>query len=145
MKKIPLFEEFAATKDNELLLEMARVGEIEGKYEIYVNTNDDGNIPHFHLRDKGTMENEFHTCIEIRRNYYFHHNGKEDCLNAKMRKNLISFLESNDEYGECNWIVLIKEWNRNNSNAKIDISTPMPDYTTIQDNKNIYNLYIGTE
>lgn len=130
MKIIPLFEEFITAKDNESL-ETARVGEIDDNYEIYVNTNDIGNIPHFHLRDKGTMGNEFHTCIEIQRNHYFHHNAKEDFLTIKMRKNLMKFLESNDEYGETNWIVLIKEWNRNNPNAKVNISTQMPNYNII--------------
>ncbi|MBR1962255.1 MAG: hypothetical protein IKA26_04795, partial [Alistipes sp.] len=44
------------------LLEMAKVGPLNDKLVIYIWTNDGGNIPHFHIVDKSTMGNEFHTC-----------------------------------------------------------------------------------
>lgn len=119
----------------EPLLEMARIGFMTPKLEIYVNTDDGGNIPHFHIRDYATKGNEFHTCIEIKRNWYFHHTGEEDLLNGKLRKRLIDFLSEEDEYGEQNWVLLVKEWNRNNSNIKVNLDTPMPNYMTIIDNR----------
>lgn len=143
MDKIKNFEESIEHRhievgfksSNDELYEMASVGFLTPKLEIYVNTNDGGDIPHFHIWDTSTRGNEFHTCVQIKDNKYFHHTGKEDVINSKMRKRLIKFLQSNDEYGELNWKVLIKEWNRNNSNMKIDINTEMPDYSEIEDNK----------
>lgn len=35
---------------------------------------------------------------------------------------------SDDKWGERNWIVLLKVWERNNSNISIDINQPIPDY-----------------
>lgn len=32
-----------------MLLEMAQVGFVDGKYEVYIHTDDPGNIPHFHM------------------------------------------------------------------------------------------------
>ena len=43
----------------------------------------------------------------------------------------MKFLNSNDKWGEQNWVVLLKEWERNNSNISIDIKQPIPDYTNI--------------
>ncbi len=142
-ERVLKFGEFVNNKsiESEPLLEMARVGFISQSpiLEVYVNTDDPGNIPHFHIRDykkDGISGNEFHTCIEYRTNKYFHHNGKEDVLNSKLRKILCDFLKrTNEDEVESNWNILIKEWNRNNSNAKIPTNLPMPDYTTIVDNK----------
>ena len=143
MEHIKNFEEFIEDNTIEFgfkpfqdeMYEMASVGFLTPKLEIYVNTNDGGDIPHFHIWDTTTRGDKFHTCIQIKDNKYFHHTGKEDFLNSKMRKYLIKFLQSNDEYGELNWKVLIKEWNRNNSNMKVDINTTMPDYSDIEDNR----------
>lgn len=107
--------------------EIARVGYFSDKFEIFVETDDIGEVPHFHIK-----RNEFHTCIEIKTNKYFHHTGKEDVLNVHLRKELYKFLKAKDEYGEDNWIVLIKAWNRNNSNMEIDIKQKMPDYRKIE-------------
>lgn len=119
----------------EPLLEMARIGFMTPELEMYVNTHDSENIPHFHIRDHATKGNEFHTCIEIQKNWYFHHTGKEDFLNDKLRKRLIDFLNEEDEYGEQNWVLLMKEWNRNSSNIEVHLGTPMPNYMTIIDNR----------
>ena len=142
MEKIKTIDEFLSNDNNDnMLLEMARVGFISQSpvLEIYVHTDDPGNIPHFHIRDYkkgGKSGTEFHTCIEYQTNKYFHYTGKEDVLNSKLRKMLCDFLKRTEEdEDESNWNILIKEWNRNNSNAKIPTNLPMPDYTTIEDNR----------
>ncbi|MCH5167574.1 MAG: hypothetical protein J1F35_06725 [Erysipelotrichales bacterium] len=128
-------KKFSDFVKEEFILEMARVGYLDNKLEIYIHTNDPGNIPHFHIRDIQTRGNNFHTCIEIKTNKYFHHTGKEDILNSHQRNSLYDFLKSNDKYGEKNWQVLIKEWNRNNSDTEIPINLDMPDYRNIEENK----------
>lgn len=114
------------------LMEMARIGYTDDGFEVYVNTDDGGNTPHFHYRIKGSWE--FHTCIRLDKPEYFHHDGKEDILNSKQRKNLIKFLNKFDnEEGKTNWQILIAEWNRNNSNMKVSRDTPMPDYIQLKE------------
>ena len=136
MENIKNFDEFVndvksfMDDDRDMLYEMAQIGTFS-KYTIIVWTNDSGNIPHFHIVDSSTRGKIFHTCIKIESPEYFHHSGKEDILNSKERKELINFFNKNDKWGERNWIVLLKEWERNNSNTSIDINLPMPDYTKL--------------
>lgn len=122
-----------------LVCEMARVG-FFSQYEVYVHTNDPGNEPHFHIRDKATQGDEFHTCIKIKEAMYFHHDGKEGILNAHMRKALDDFLRSppTKRYKKTmfptNWDKVVYEWNENNSTMAVDEDLGQPDYTTIVDN-----------
>jgi hypothetical protein len=141
MEKIKNFNEFVNDEIliektpkkewDDMLLEMAQIGTFN-KYTIIVWTNDSGNIPHFHIVDSSTRGKKFHTCIKIEKAEYFHHSGKEDVLNQKERKELMKFLNSNDKWGEQIWVVLLKEWERNNSNISIDINQTIPDYTNIK-------------
>lgn len=107
---------------NSQLDEMARVGFLDKK-EIYIRTNDPGNIPHFHIWDISTMGDEFHTCIKIESPEYFHHEGKEDVLSSKEKKELIRFLSSerkNSRFKMTNWQYLVDLWNDNNPTHIVD-------------------------
>ena len=118
-----------------MLLEMARVGFIDDKYEVYIHTDDPGNIPHFHIWDAATRGNRFHTCIEITSPRYFHHTGKEDVLNSSMRKELMKFLQAKPQQLKrysTNWEVVIDMWNANNSTIQVDEDQPLPDYTKLR-------------
>lgn len=117
-----------------MLLEMARVGFIEDKYEVYIHTDDPGNIPHFHIWDAETRGQKFHTCIKLEVPEYFHYTGKEDCLNSTMRKELVSFLRSKPtklKRYDTNWEVVVDMWNANNSRANVPEDITMPDYTLL--------------
>ena len=118
---------------------MARIGEFKNSgvvYEVYVNTDDGGNIPHFHFRDKKDWDN-FHTCIEIEQPRYFHHTGKEDCLNAAQRRSLNKFMSSPvtiSKYANKfnnNWELVCFLWDLNNSNVSISEDAEQPDYTLL--------------
>ena len=114
-----------------MLLEMARVGFIDDEYEVYIRTDDPGNVPHFHIWDAKTRGQKFHTCIRIESPEYFHHTGKEDYLNSSMRKELIKFLKSKPtklKRYNTNWEVVVDMWNANNSKANVPDDIPMPDY-----------------
>lgn len=106
------------------LAKISQVGTFD-KYTIIVEINEIANIPHFHI-----VGNKFHTCIKIEKAEYLHHSEK-DVLNHKEKKELMKFLNSNDKWGEQNWVVLLKEWERNNPNTSIDIKQPIPDYTLL--------------
>lgn len=126
-----LFENLQLYDDNTMknYTEMARVGITDDDYEVYVNTNDSGKIPHFHYR-KAKNWNEFHTCIQIQAPNYFHHGNKQDILNSKQKKELIDFLKAkprNKRY-ETHWEYLVSMWNDNNSDIIIDEEILMPNY-----------------
>ncbi len=114
---------------------MARAGFTKDNYEVYVNTDDGGNIPHFHYRLKSDW-NKFHTCIRLDSPEYFHHNGKEDVLNSSQKKNLQKFLSSQVTLSrykgkfENNFELLCFLWDINNSNVQSD-DWDLPDYTTL--------------
>lgn len=124
-------------KDNknekQALIEMAKVGEIKD-LSIIIYTNDNGNIPHFHIVDTATWGNKFHSCVYIEEPKYFYHTGKEDKLNSKMRKELIKFLQAPDFEGifNTNWDALLYEWNKNNNRKRIPKDIIMPNYLELK-------------
>lgn len=122
----------------EPLLEMARVGYFfRDQYEVYVHTDDPGNIPHFHIRDSATRGNAFHTCVKILEPTYFHHTGKEDVLNSAQKKALVQFLaeapakKNRKAVFSSNWEKLVYEWNENNSESEVPEDLPIPDYAKL--------------
>lgn len=117
---------------------MARVGFTSDKYEVYVNTNDGGKIPHFHYRDANDW-NRFHTCIRIDRLEYFHHEGETDVLNSKQKRALQRFMKSKvslnrykDKFRN-NWELICFMWDINNSDVQIDDSIQQPNYVELPD------------
>lgn len=114
---------------------MARVGFIN-ELEVYVNTNDSGKIPHFHLRNRSEW-NKFHTCIEITKSEYFLHGSKQDTLNASQRADLDRFMKSkvsSKKYVnlfENNWQLVCFLWDINNSDVEIPEDVKMPDYNLL--------------
>lgn len=127
------FELLNSFPDKTFLNEMAQIGKFT-EYTVFVRTDDPGNIPHFHIWDSNSKGNNFHTCVKILKAEYVHHTGKEGVLNSSDRKELCAFLRlpSEDEPSKTNWEVLLIEWNRNNSEKKIDVKTPMPDYSLLK-------------
>lgn len=117
---------------------MARVGFTSDRYEVYVNTNDGGKIPHFHYRDANDW-NKFYTCICIDRPEYFHHDGKSDVLNSKQKRALQKFMESKvslnrykDKFSN-NWELICFMWDINNSDIQIDDIIQQPNYINLPD------------
>lgn len=123
-------------KEKQDIYGMSRVGFI-GELEVYVNTNDAGNIPHFHLRDS-TNWDRFHSCIRIDKAEYFLHEGKENKLNSSQRKELQEFMESRvsiNKYAdkfENNWELVCFLWDMNNSDVSIPEGLEMPNYLELK-------------
>lgn len=115
-------------QDEQMLMEMASIGDIDSKLTIIIRMNDPANIPHFHIVDKTTLGQKFHTCIKIETAEYFHHTVKEDTLNSKQRKLLVNYLSSTNRRGHLNWEYLVTTWNYNNSSVLVDEDIPMPNY-----------------
>lgn len=142
MKKLVHFEiETDSNAQKSDIEGMSRVGYLltQGKtLEIYVNTNDPGKIPHFHIRDKDNW-GDFHTCVRIDKAEYFKHGTKCDSLNMKEKKALQEFMYGDnkhrlyDEYGNRlnNWQYICMMWDDNNSDVEIAEETIQPDYTQL--------------
>lgn len=127
----------------EPLLEMARVGYINGQFEVYVHTDDGGHIPHVHIRDKATRGQQFETCVELKRSRYFLHGKYKDVMSGYMAKQFADFMKSqshNSKY-QNNYEYAVDMWNDNNSIEKVipqydsNGRIIMPDYRTIMPNK----------
>lgn len=127
--------------ENEILLEMARIGYVTPKLEVYIHTDDPGEIPHFHIRN---LTKGFETCVEIMTNNYFLHDKYKDTLNSKERKLLNDFVRSapkDDDVFKTNYESIIYEWNKNNSKHKITAqkdendNVVIPNYITILPNR----------
>jgi len=119
--------------NNTQLMEIARIGFIDD-LELFIWTDDPGNIPHFHIRDISTKGQKFNCCVRIDEPEYFKHTGKEDVLNSKQKKNLIQFLNSTSKLGTIeikNWDKVIMYWNDNNSKIILPDDLPMPDYSLL--------------
>lgn len=132
MINLDTYLELPIDQEERYLMEMANIGSIDNKLVVIIRMNDPGNIPHFHIVDKATLGRDFHTCIKIETPEYFHHEGKEDVLNSKQRKNLNDFLKNKNELGVTNWKYLVTTWNINNSNKSVDKDIVQPDYTKLK-------------
>lgn len=122
------------------LTEMARVGFVPvgttKSVEVYVHTNDAGNIPHFHVRKYGDNNQfEWETCIKYDSAEYFLHGKYKDKLpSKKIAKDLDKMLrtvDKSDRHKRTYWEIAIDEWNRNNSTVELDLNIVQPDYTTL--------------
>ena len=120
-------------KETEYLTEMARIGFTNDSHEIYVNTDDAGNIPHFHYRKRGSWDE--HTCICLESAEYFHHGDKQTILSLKQRKELVNFLNDKPIKAQrynTNWEYLLDAWNMNNSSVEVDPNLSMPNYLELK-------------
>ncbi len=126
--------------DNQSLVnEMARVGDFNIELEVYVRTDEGGNVPHFHIRDKSSRGKAFHTCVQIRQPAYFHHDGKEGVLDSTQKTALVEFLRSKPTRTKrfsTFWEVILTLWNLSGSAIAVDEDQPMPDYANLADEPN---------
>lgn len=120
--------------------EMARVGFIGGEYEVYVWTDDSGNIPHVHVRDTNSRGENYETCVRLESNEYFLHGHYKDRMNSSMRKAFNAFMNEpckNQRY-QNNYDFAVDMWNSNNSSATVtpqydtEGNIVVPDYTSLK-------------
>lgn len=65
--------------------DMARIGFTGDGYEVYINSDDEGKIPHFHYR-KARDWGSFHTSIKMESSEYFYHVDDQGILNSDQKK-----------------------------------------------------------
>lgn len=124
----------------EPLLEMARVGFIDGALEVYVKTNDGGNIPHVHIRDTNTQGRLFETCVQLESNTYFLHGHIQQTLKRNQCRAFNAFMHEEIHTRTFNGTMYefaVFMWNNNNSNVNIEVQYDendnpiIPNYNTI--------------
>lgn len=126
-------QEGMETSKDKLLCEMAHVGYIKNKFEVCVHSKE-GPIPHFHVWDIPDGE-RFHACIRFDKPEYFDHQGKDDHLNSKDKKDLKEFLNSKPVKPKgpfkTYWEILVFMWSISNPDKDLGMDYPMPDYSKL--------------
>ena len=121
--------------DLDEVCEMARICKLPNKIEIFVNTDDGWNIPHFHVWKKTSCRNhEWETCIKFDSPEYFLHGKYSDKISTKIAKEIDFALRSvdlSDRFKRTFWEIAIDEWNRNNSSKDLPLELEQPDYTKL--------------
>ena len=121
----------------EEIYEMARICKLpsDNNIEIFVNTDDGGNMPHFHVWKKLSRRvHEWETCIKFEEPEYFLHGKYKDKVSTKIAKEIDKVLRSkkiNDRSGRTYWQAAVDSWNDNNSNVTLPMDLQQPDYTTL--------------
>ena len=128
----------------ERINEMARIGWIPSNQtkgiEVYVHTDDNDNVPHFHVRKYGSHNDfEWEVCVRYDSAQYFSHGRYGGIMPTKITKMLDKMLREKDpksRHDETYWEEAIDEWNRNNSDIEIDKKLEQPDYSKLNYNDN---------
>lgn len=126
---------------NEGIESMARIGWIpagsKNSIEVYVNTDDPGKKPHFHVRKYGKHHHfEWETCILFNSaNYFLHGKYHIKFPKSSYSQELDEMLRTIDRESRNHltfWQEAIDEWNRNNSDVKVDPNMSQPDYSKLK-------------
>ena len=102
-------------------------------YTVELRSNDNGNIPHFHIFD---ADKRFQTCVRIDKAEYFHHGAYIGVLNRKSRDALNELLQRKIDFDGItmtNWDRIVRAWNSNSDRKSIKTDVTCPDYTLLPD------------
>ena len=121
------------------LNEMARVGIMNGRYDVVIYTDDAGYIPHVHVIDCGTRGMSFDCCVKLTDNTYFSHGRHKDVMPSGMKREFHDFMlqPSKAPQFKNNYHLAASLWNLNNSNSTVQIrededgNVIVPDYTKL--------------
>ena len=115
---------------------MSRIGflnkqgnpESRSEFELYVNTDDGGNIPHMHVH----IKDEHDACIRYDCAEYFNHGKNNNKVSSEVAKMIDTLLRRrSDEDDMTYWQIAIMSWNINNSSRKLSKNMEQPDYTQL--------------
>lgn len=144
-KDVPLAKEYFKVlyKCDEEIARIGYMGEND-EYEVYVKTDDEMPIPHFHVRDSETKGERFETCISIETNSYCLHGTYRDLLSTEQQALLADYMISYTPYNlykfpfARNYERVAEAWNMNNDENKVALKYDsgekviIPDYECIK-------------
>ena len=123
------------------IFDMSRVGFLsEFSFEVYIRTNDGGNIPHVHIWDTGTKGKRFNSCVKLTSPEYFPHGGKyKDTFSSKQKDAFVEFMKEVRTFSNkrvpamTNYEYCCFLWNENNSNVSVEVQYDENDNPIIPD------------
>lgn len=137
-KKEGLFIRQAVGEDT--LCEMSRVGFVSvgtsETVEVYVHTDDTGQVPHFHVRKYHAGGNGFdwEVCVKYLSAEYFFHGCEHAGIPAGANisgKDLNRFFDAKKADGRTYWQIAVDAWNDNNIGMALPADIPHPDYSEL--------------
>jgi len=109
--------------------------------DLYVDTDDSGEIPHFHIRNFRFGTGNYYgflTGIEFQKPAYFHQQRPTDVLDDEERQALSEFfstvVEDRRRFREAGitvWDMACIMWNWNNPDNPLPDDLEIPDYTKL--------------
>ena len=126
--------------------EIARIGFFgeNDEYEVYIKTDDEMPIPHFHIRDSETQGERSETCVCIATNGYCLHDTFKDLLTPVQQALLADYMISFSPYNlyrfpfTRNYERVAEIWNMNNDWKQVILKYDdgddviIPDYAHIK-------------
>ena len=133
-----VIKELNELEESQELHEMARVcflppSSVKG-VEVYVNTDDAGNVPHFHIRKRsGENKYEWESCVMYTEPSYFNHEKHHVKLPGDYPRILNKVLKQKNKKipTETYWQTAINMWNINNSSMDLPFDLKQPDYSRL--------------
>lgn len=122
------------------LCEMARVGFVpvgaSETVEVYVHTDDTGQVPHFHVRKYHAGGNGFgwEVCVKYLSAEYFFHGCERAGIPSGANisgKDLNRFFDAKKADGRTYWQIAVNAWNDNNSGIELPADIQRPDYSEL--------------
>lgn len=97
-------------------------------FTVFILTMEDVQTPHLHIGDFATFPEckHFHCMVSLLTPKYY--GIYKEMLDPTQLSGFIEFISSLDEDGDSIWRYTLKTWNMNNSESKIPMGTPIPDY-----------------
>lgn len=113
-------------------LEMAQLGKMN-EYYLFIYPNDNGNIPHLHFF---TVDHKKEGCIKLETAEYFPRGRYKATLTNSGAKDFAKFMASPyPKYPNAtNYEMALIFWNANDERKQVPLSTPIPDYTKLNEN-----------
>lgn len=101
-------------------------------YEVWVYTNDEGELPHLHVVGKQKL---LDCCVRLDIAEYFIHGNHCDMFNKQQRDAFVKFIRSSPTSvrvkAETRWDLAVFFWNENTSRTSIPDDVVMPDYSQL--------------
>lgn len=101
--------------------------EEKSEIELYIYTDDPGQIPHMHIHIQGQHD----VCIRFDSPNYFSHEKNNNTVSSKVAAWIDAILRITDDDDQTLWKFAVKSWNSNNSGSKLPLDLEQPDYTKL--------------
>ena len=96
-------------------------------FELYVYTDDSGDIPHMHIH----IEDENDACIRYDSPKYFNHGKNNNTVSTDVAEMIDSLLRKPYNSKITYWDYAVASWNANNSSTDLPEDIEQPNYSLL--------------